>query len=93
MKQFVLVSYDISNDRRRSKVAKTLEDFGRRVQYSVFECLLQPAEFTRLNRALRPWVVDPQDSIRFYFISADDLTRIQVLGSGKVTADELFFLH
>lgn len=93
MKQFVLISYDISNDRRRSKVARTLEDYGRRVQYSVFECLLQPADLRRLNHALQPWVVDPQDSIRFYFISADDLSRIKVIGHGAVTNDEIFFLH
>ena len=38
---YVVVSYDITNDRRRLKVMKTLEGFGERVQYSVFECRLK----------------------------------------------------
>ena len=37
---YVVVSYDITCDRRRSKVARTLEDHGKRVQYSVFDCIL-----------------------------------------------------
>ncbi|MEW6376162.1 MAG: CRISPR-associated endonuclease Cas2, partial [Thermodesulfobacteriota bacterium] len=38
---FYVVSYDIPDDQRRIKIAKILEDFGDRVQYSVFECLLE----------------------------------------------------
>lgn len=37
---FYLISYDIPDDRRRVRVAKTLKDYGDRVQYSVFECIL-----------------------------------------------------
>jgi len=46
----ILVSYDIPNDRRRVKIAKTLEDFGDRVQYSVFECDLEQEHFEREGR-------------------------------------------
>lgn len=92
-KRFTVVSYDISDDKRRRKVMQTLEDFGRRVQYSVFECLLQPAELARLRKRLKPHVRDPQDSIRFYFLGAEDVPRILVLGSGSVTQDPLVYLQ
>ena len=46
--QFVLVCYDIPDDRRRTKVMQTLLDFGRRVQYSVFECDLKAKDLDGL---------------------------------------------
>ena len=70
---------------------KTLEDFGRRVQYSVFECRLLPTEFERLKKRLMPLVQEAQDTIRFYFIGAEDVGRIQVMGAGKVTEEKTFF--
>lgn len=92
-KQFIVISYDISDDKRRLKTAKTLEDFGKRVQYSVFECRLLPAEFEKLKKRLTPHVREAQDSIRFYFIGAEDVSRIQVLGHGKVTEEKSYFIQ
>ncbi len=91
-KQFLVVSYDISNDKRRLKVMKTLQDYGARVQYSVFECRLESAQLDRLKRRLQPHVREKQDSIRFYFLSADDVQRIDVLGNGSVTPDRKYFI-
>jgi CRISPR-associated protein Cas2 len=93
MKQFILVSYDISDDKRRTKVMKALEDFGKRVQYSVFECRLTPAQIEKLKRRVQPFVRDEDDSVRFYPISADDVGRIQVLGSGAVTPERQYYLQ
>jgi len=92
-KQFLLISYDISDDRRRTKAMKTLEDFGKRVQYSVFECLLAPEEFQKLHKRLKPLAREAQDSIRVYFIGADEVGRILVIGMGKVTREDVFFLQ
>ena len=91
MKQFILASYDISDDRRRRKVMQTMEDFGARVQYSVFECRLTPAQFERLKRRLTPFIRHERDSVRFYFISAEDIGRIQIMGNGKVTEESQLF--
>ena len=93
MKQFLVISYDISDDKRRSKAAKALEDYGRRVQYSVFECRLLPAEFEKLKKRLKFFVRESQDTIRFYFIGAEDVGRIQVLGAGKVTEERPYFIQ
>ncbi len=92
-KQFMIISYDISDDRRRRKIMQTLEDFGRRVQFSVFECLLLPVEFEKLKKKLKPLVKEPQDSVRIYFLCVLDVGRIQVLGAGKVTEEKNFFVQ
>jgi CRISPR-associated protein Cas2 len=90
--QFLVVSYDIVSDLRRRKVMKTLEGFGKRVQYSVFECLLSVAQIVDLQRKLKK-LVGKDDSLRFYFISADDVKRIALMGGANVTADRNFILH
>jgi CRISPR-associated protein Cas2 len=92
VQQFVVVSYDIVSDLRRRKVMKAVEGFGKRVQYSVFECLLTPAQIVDLQRKLKK-LVGKDDSVRFYFISADDVKRIALLGGAGVTADRPFILH
>lgn len=92
LQQFVVVSYDIVSDQRRRKVMKALEGFGLRVQYSVFECLLTPAQMVEMQRKLKK-LVGKDDSVRFYFISADDVKRIALLGGANVTADRPFILH
>lgn len=93
MKTFIVVSYDISNDKRRRKAMKALEDYGARVQYSVFECRLLASQLEKLKKRLKPCVREPQDSVRFYFISADDVSRIEVMGKTGVTQDRVFYIR
>lgn len=94
MKQFAVISYDISNDKRRLKVMQALEDYGRRVQYSVFECRLRPKELERLKRRLRPLVEEEDgDSVRFYFLCIDDILRTEILGFGTITKDRNFYMQ
>lgn len=45
-----LVSYDISSDRRRKKIVNILENYGKRIQYSVFECDLDEKRYTKLYK-------------------------------------------
>lgn len=94
MKQFTLITYDISNDKRRLKIMKTLEDHGKRVQYSVFECLLRPKELERLKKRLTP-LVNPKDldSIRFYYLCIDDVLRTEIIGKGEVNFDPSFYMQ
>ena len=77
----ILVSYDISNDKRRRKVAKIMEGNGYRVQYSVFECQLDSRKLNRLQARLRPLVNQKEgESIRFYPLPEDVAERTVVLG-------------
>lgn len=77
----IVVSYDISDDKRRRKVARIMEGYGYRVQYSVFECELNRKKIAELKHRLRPLVnAKKMESIRFYPLPADAVSQIQVLG-------------
>lgn len=78
----IVVSYDISDDKRRREVAKIMEGHGYRVQYSVFECDLTGKQLRQLQKRLRPLVkTEKMDSIRFYPLPADVVEKIEVMGN------------
>ncbi|OPX19386.1 MAG: CRISPR-associated endonuclease Cas2 [Desulfobacca sp. 4484_104] len=78
---FVVISYDIEDDRRRTKVRQTLRDYGKWVQFSVFECNLPRPQFERLRHQLASLIcMDRQDSIRFYFLCENCQGKIARLG-------------
>ena len=68
----VLVSYDVATkdaggSRRLNRVAKACEDYGQRVQYSVFECIVDPAQWVVLKQRLIDEIDPEKDSLRFYY--------------------------
>lgn len=71
----MLVSYDVAKDengeRRLRKVAKILENYGQRVQYSVFECLVDPGQWVELKKKLMDEINPEFDSLRFYSLGAN----------------------
>lgn len=81
---FIVVSYDISDDKRRTKIMKTLRDFGHHVQYSVFECDLKPQVYERMRQRLKRFITDKDDSLRFYFLDEDAVKKIEVIGAPGV---------
>lgn len=81
---FYIITYDISDDKRRKKVSDLLEGYGRRVQYSVFECVLEPAKYKELQKRLRQRVRE-EDSIRFYPLSRHTLQNVEVWGGAPIT--------
>lgn len=89
---FVVVSYDISDDRRRLKVSKQMENFGRRVQYSVFECELTAEQLKTLKSRLKPHLKKREDSVRFYYLDEHDVKRIEVLAGEGVIRDPIAYL-
>jgi CRISPR-associated protein Cas2 len=84
---FYVITYDIPSDRRRTKVANTLEDYGERVQYSVFEANLTARQFARLKKKLSGIIEPEEDSIRYYFLCQACVERIEIEGQGAVTQD------
>lgn len=81
---FVVVSYDITDDKRRRRVQKWLENFGTRVQYSVFECDLKEPPYKRMRGRIKTLIAPQEDSVRFYFLDEDAIQKIQVEGLGRV---------
>lgn len=63
---FIVVCYDITDNGRRAVVASEIENFGARVQRSVFECHLSEGDFTELRMRLMLHIAAGKDSIRYY---------------------------
>jgi CRISPR-associated protein Cas2 len=83
-----LVSYDIPDDRRRTKLAKTLKDFGDRVQFSVFECLLDADLLAKMTDRIRAVISEDEDSVRIYSLCGSCERAIAIIGQGQVTKNE-----
>ena len=77
-----VVAYDIPCDKRRKKVSDLLEGYGKRVQYSVFECLLEQGKYKELCQRLKKRVKLAEDSIRFYPLSRHTLGQVETWGVG-----------
>lgn len=86
----VLVSYDVGFEdpggpRRLRRIAKACEDFGQRVQYSLFECVVDPGQWTRLKHRLLEEMDAERDSLRFYFLGRTGSGVWSTLGSRPAT--------
>lgn len=84
---FYVICYDISADRRRLRVADELENYGLRVQRSVFECHLREDEFAELKRVLAELIDATEDHVRYYRLCPKDKPGIVVDGQGRVSVD------
>lgn len=73
-----LISYDICHPKRLRKVARTLEGFGARLQYSVFECPLDDLRLEKLKAELHDLLNHDEDQILFVSLgpSAGDATLV-----------------
>ncbi|MDP3043869.1 MAG: CRISPR-associated endonuclease Cas2 [Eubacteriales bacterium] len=82
----VLVTYDVSTEsaegrKRLRRVAKTCENHCQRVQNSVFECLLDPAQWAVLRYRLTSEINEEKDSLRFYYLGANWRRRVEHVGT------------
>lgn len=82
----VLITYDvetmtISGRRRLRQVAKQCVNFGQRVQNSVFECLVDPAQFAELKHRLESIIDYEKDSLRFYMLGNNWKSRTNHIGA------------
>ena len=80
---FIVVSYDIVDSRRRTRLHPTLKNFGSWVQYSVFECALEPKDFTRLQATVQP-MIKRDDHVRYYRLCEHCERQVIAIG-GTVT--------
>jgi CRISPR-associated protein Cas2 len=84
-KQFLLIVYDISNDKRRTKLHNVLLDFGTPVQYSVFECHADGKALARLKKAVKKVIRPKKDNVRYYFLCATCEQKIEASHGDKVS--------
>lgn len=79
-----LVSYDITSDKRRRKIAKILENYGKRIQYSVFECDLSEERYQKLCGEIVKATADMEDgSVRFYYLCGNCVPKMQLIGQDR----------
>ena len=94
----VVVSYDVSTKtlsgkKRLRKVAETCLDFGIRVQNSVFECNVDPAQWEELKNELLSIYKKEEDSLRFYYLGSNWQRRLEHFGKEtKLNIDDLLII-
>jgi len=93
----VLISYDVNTQdaagrKRLRRIAKHCQDLGQRVQFSVFECLVDPAQWTALRAKLEKEMDKNKDSLRFYFLGANWQRRVEHVGAKPALDPEAVLL-
>jgi CRISPR-associated protein Cas2 len=86
----VLVTYDVGlkdpgGARRLRRIARTCLDYGQRVQFSVFEVEVDPAQWIALRTRLERLIDPAQDSLRYYYLGANWKRRVEHVGAKAVT--------
>lgn len=85
----MLVTYDVNTQdsagrRRLRRVARACQDLGQRVQNSVFECEVDPAQWAQLRAQLLDEIDETKDSLRFYRLGADGKRRVEHIGAKPI---------
>lgn len=75
-----MIAYDIPDDKRRGKIAKLLQNYGARVQKSVFEADLDERGYRDLRNRMKRWIAEKEDSVRFYRLCATCRGQIETIG-------------
>ena len=89
---YFIVSYDITEDDRRLKVAKTLKNYGERVQYSVFECQINQEQLASMINSLKKLMNAKEDSIRVYQLCEGCIKKSLSLGEGEIFKEKDVFI-
>jgi CRISPR-associated protein Cas2 len=84
----VIISYDIVDTKRRTKLAKKLLNFGMRVQYSVFECELDAKQIAAMKKQVLEYVDLEKDSLRLYKLCETCVQQIESFGIKKGWEEE-----
>ena len=86
-----VIAYDIPDDKRRTKVHKILLGHGKWTQYSLFECFLTRKQLLLLRSKLEEHLVAKEDSVRFYPLCANCVSKVETVG-GPPPADTVLFV-
>jgi len=86
-----VIAYDIPDDKRRTKIHKVLLGFGKWTQYSLFECFLSRKDLILLRSKLAEHLVAKEDSVRFYPLCTNCVSRVETVG-GSPPADQVLFI-
>ena len=88
---YVVVTYDVPEDKRRTKIHKILKSYGQWMQYSVFECELTNTQYAKLRSRLNKEIKPDRDSIQFFFLCACCRGKVERIGGQDLVDDTIFF--
>lgn len=88
---YVVVTYDIPEDKRRTKIHSILKSYGQWMQYSVFECSLSDTQYAKMRSRLSKVIKPDQDSIRFYFLCGCCQGKVERIGGEPIRDNSIFF--
>ena len=92
MSVLYVVCFDVHDGKRLRKIANEMENFGSRVQYSVFECYLDATQLEDLQQRLAGYMLPSEDQVRYYRLCGKDQQQILIDGTGRVTTDPDYLL-
>jgi CRISPR-associated protein Cas2 len=87
MTVFYVICFDVHDDKRLRQISNEMENFGTRVQRSVFECHLETAQLQELQSRLGDLMEPAEDQVRYYNLCGKDKQHIVIDGAGRVSAD------
>src|SRR5713101_8605387 len=89
---FYVVAYDISDDKRRTKVHKVLKGFGEWTEFSLFECFLTKKELLQMRAKLNEHLRTGEDRVRIYLICEQCLSKIETVGIPQPIEETVFLI-
>ena len=92
MTEFYLICFDVRDAKRLRRISNELENFGKRVQRSVFECHLEAAQVHELQQRLADLLEPLEDQVRYYRLCGKDKQKIIIDGSGQLSSDPDFMI-
>ncbi len=87
-KYFLVIVYDISNDKRRTKLHKLLKNYGSPVQYSVFEVILSMEEIKQMKKEVQKLLRPKTDHLRYYSICKTCKQKTEIIGRFEVIEEQ-----
>jgi len=81
----MIVAYDIANDKRLSRIAKVMLDYGVRVQKSIFEVHVTPPVFRELKELVEKIIVAEEDGVKYYPLCERCAGTVEIIGQGNFT--------
>ncbi|MCK5727175.1 MAG: CRISPR-associated endonuclease Cas2 [Thiotrichaceae bacterium] len=92
MSQFYVICFDIAEKKRLRKVSTQMENFGQRIQYSIFECYLNDKNLKILQGRLNSIINKAEDSIRYYPLCNKDYKKIPLKNKADITPNDNYHL-
>ncbi len=88
-KLFCVVAYDVANTRRRNKVVKMLSKYGKRINYSVYECMFTQSQYAMVKKELLKILLIGKDVIAIYPICLDCYAKAEYLPKKPLTIGDI----